>query len=147
MSCVKTLKAALAAAPVDKPCTDEAVAVLFEAGYDASQQLSPKNPATPPAVDLTEACAQEGVPGACMPVLAWLAAGLRNSLSPDGIELAHEMACALLGVVSRVFSEGTLQKLEVPGGPGPRILHTVKRAVKQLAPFGKLLLPSTSPAV
>jgi hypothetical protein len=139
MSCVEKLRAALAAVPVGEPCTAAAVGALYEAGYEASQQLSPNNRRQVPVEDVRETCSQQAVPGACMPVLAWLAAGLRSDLPSSATQQAHGMACALLGVVSRVLSDTALRELGKPGGPDPQVMHTAKGALEQLGPFGRPL--------
>jgi hypothetical protein len=48
---------------------------------------------------LQEAAAHMQLPRACMPVLAWLAAGLSSGLPPVATQQAHEMTCALIGVM------------------------------------------------
>jgi hypothetical protein len=107
MDCVKNLKAALNAVPVDTSCTAAAVAALFVSGHAAARQISP---GLPDAMyneayneELREAAAQQQLPGACMPVLAWLASGLSSGLPPAASVQAHEMACVLLGVVALVL--------------------------------------------
>jgi hypothetical protein len=74
-----------------------------------------------------------------MPVLTWLAAGLRSGLPPSATQQAHEMACALLGVVSGVLSKTALHELGTPGKPNPQVIFTAKQALEQLGAFGKPL--------
>jgi hypothetical protein len=98
----------MAAVPVSRPCTAEAIETLYVAGRAAALQLSPALPAAKASEKLQQACTEQQLPGACMPVLAWLAAGLSSGLPPTAQQQAHEMACALLGVVSLVVP-GSLQ--------------------------------------
>jgi hypothetical protein len=135
MSSIKKLKAALAAVPVGELCTPAAVEALYDAGHAILRQLSPSDK------DPVDECGQQQLPGACMPVLVWLAAGLRSGLSPAATKQAHEMACSLLGVVSRVFPEAVLGKLATHGGPSPQDRITSQEAIKQLGTFGELQQP------
>jgi hypothetical protein len=139
MSCVKKLKAALAAVPVGEPCTAAAVEVIYVSAHAASRQLSPTDRRQAPADNLVEACAQQQLPRACMPVLAWLAAGLRSGLPPAATEQAHELACALLEVASRVLPDAALQNLSTSGAASSRSTSAAQKAVQKLGSFGRLL--------
>jgi hypothetical protein len=117
MSCISKLAAALAAVPVDQSCTATAVAALYVSGHAAARQISP---GLPDAMynesydqKLRPAALQQHLPRACMPVLAWLAAGLSSGLPPAASQQAHEMACVLLGVVALVVPPS----LEAPQAP------------------------------
>jgi hypothetical protein len=92
MSCVRQLQAAIAAVPLSQPCTAAAVEALYAAGHAAARQLSPVHFHPRPSASSQETCIQQQVPGACMPVLAWLAAGLRSGLPTAATYKAHEMA-------------------------------------------------------
>jgi hypothetical protein len=131
MISVERLQAALAAVPVNQSCTGGAVGTLFTAGRAAAQQIANGSTTAQEQMQVRKACCQQQLPGACMPVLAWLAAGLRSGLSATATQQAHEMACVLLWVVSRSMpddvesSQGNvgqhetaliLQQLGTPGG-------------------------------
>lgn len=135
MSCVEKLRSALAAVPVDQACTGAAVGALFTAGHVAARDITNDVGKTPQEMRLLrEACTQQQLPGACMPVLAWLASGLRSGLPATATQQAHEMACWLLKVVTRALpdiierseapypeSACTLQQLGDPGASRPSL--------------------------
>jgi hypothetical protein len=105
MSRVAKLKAALAAVPADQPCTPAAVKALHTAGHAAAQHIAAISQTPQASFEVLDDCVEQGVPGACMPVLAWLAAGLRSGLPPAATQQAYAMACALLGVVTAVLPD------------------------------------------
>jgi hypothetical protein len=73
-----------------------------------------------------------------MPVLVWLAIGLRSGLPPAATEKAHEMACALLGVVSAVLPDEMTQALaQQQHFSQPDIMQTASSMVAQLGSVGK----------
>jgi hypothetical protein len=82
-----------------------------------------------------DACVEQQLPGACMPVLAWLAAGLRSGLPPAATQQAHAMACALLGVVMRVLPDKG--QLASTTEPSPMPLETRARLLEQLGTTGE----------
>jgi hypothetical protein len=86
---------------------------------------------------LVDACAQQGVPGACMPVLAWLAAGLRSGLPPVATQQAHELACALLGVVTAVLPHTLKQQLGLQQDPNPQVRGKAVLLLEQLGTIGE----------
>jgi hypothetical protein len=137
MKCVKKLKAALAAVPVSsQPCTAAAVATLFVGTRDARQQLVPVLSQTAimqPVSDMAEEVASQQLPGACMPVLAWLEAGLRSGLPAPARQQALDLASVLLGVVTLAIPGSLLQPL-VLGAAGAKELAT--RGWQQLGDLG-----------
>jgi hypothetical protein len=140
MSAINRLKTALAAVPLKEPCSATAVAALHAAGAAAFRTLTGVDCRGEPATELLNACAQQAVPGACMPVLAWLAAGLRSSLPPAATQQAHEMACALLRLVSQAVPSETQKELEKLGPqeePSPHLKRTATGYLKQLGTTGE----------
>jgi hypothetical protein len=137
MECVKKLKAALAAVPVSQPCTAATVTALSVGAHDAAQQLVPLLSSAPLNYLLdsavAEACSWQQLPAACMPVLAWLAAGLRSGLPAAAQRQAQEVACVLLGVLSLV----------VPGSLGGRLYQDPGTAARQSAEAAGLRLLQT----
>jgi hypothetical protein len=73
-----------------------------------------------------------------LPVLAWLAAGLRSGLPPAATQQAHELACALLGVMTQVLHDGVVQLLMNDPLPDKPLVTSVQRAVEPLGSQGKL---------
>jgi hypothetical protein len=64
--------------------------------------------------DVAEAVGIQRLPAACMPVLAWLAAGLRSGLPPAAHQQALEMTSMLLGVVSLVVPDSVKKRVWGP---------------------------------
>jgi hypothetical protein len=137
MTTVKKLKAALAAVPLQEPCTAGAVDALHTAGAAAFRILTGEDLHSKAAAQLLDACAHQGLPGACMPVLTWLAAGLRSGLPPAATQQAHEMACALLWVVSQVVSFETQQALAAQEVPSAHIKRTATGYLRHLGTTGE----------
>jgi hypothetical protein len=75
---------------------------------------------------------------AILPVLAWLAAGLRSRLPPAATQQAHELTCALLGVVSRVLLDGVMQMLLNDPCPDKPLVTAVLHSVKPLGSQGEV---------
>jgi hypothetical protein len=108
---VTKLKAALAAVPATQPCTPAAVKALHTAGHGAAQHIAAVRRTPLASVQVLADCLTEEVPGACMPVLAWLAAGLCTGLPPAATQQAYEMACALMGVVTAMLPDRTRNEM------------------------------------
>jgi hypothetical protein len=83
------------------------------------------------------ACAEQKVPGACLPVLGWLAAGLRSGLPPAATQQAHEMACMLLGVVARVLPDSLQLQLVGGGAPSTAMKQKISCTLQQLGNTGE----------
>lgn len=137
MPLLQRLRQALAAAPVAEPCTAAAVDTLYTAAYAAARQVSPAERLQLPDEELEEACVQEQVPAACMPVLAWLAQGLSGELPLASTKQAYNLACALLGVVYRQLPWRIQRQL----WSGPNVATPVKREgdllLRRLGPRGE----------
>lgn len=136
MACVKHLRAALAAVPVAKPCTAAAVAALHVTGHAVAPQLFPWTSPGLRAVarthapgELQYACVQQQLPGACMPVLAWLTDGLSSGLPAAASQQALEVACVLLAVVSLVVPADLDQMF---WGDAPPLSQNIQRAAVRL---------------
>lgn len=140
MTTVKKLKAALAAVPLQEPCTAGAVDALHTAGAAAFRILTGEDLHSKAAAQLLDACAHQGLPGACMPVLTWLAAGLRSGLPSGATQQAHEMACALLGVVTSVLPDQMMHALGTQPVLSPHIMQAAAGMLAQLGSAGELLL-------
>jgi hypothetical protein len=136
MSCVARLQAALAAVPVQQPCTAAAVGAASIAGADAAAEVAAPDRTQPAVLQAVEACRHQGVPGACMPVLAWLAAGLRKGLPPAATEEAHNLACSLLGVVCGVLPRILQVQMGAVPLPNPQVPAGAVRLLEQLGPAG-----------
>jgi hypothetical protein len=135
MQPISQLGAALAAVPVAQPCTAAAVRALHVEGHAAARQLAPAMYLGMPAVafmELQEACTRQQLPGACMPVLAWLADGLSSGLPAATSLQAHDMVCVLLGVVSLVVPSRLQTKLWDDAGCDQQTLDKAVRLLQQL---------------
>jgi hypothetical protein len=139
MECITKLQAALAAVPVSQqPCT-AAVRALHVAGHAAARQIFPAMYAGVEleAPQMQQACSQQQLPGACMPVLAWLVTGLSSGLPLAASQQAHEMVCVLLGVVSVVVPKSVRHELWGPFTHGGTCSQSVKdEAVRLLQQLG-----------
>jgi hypothetical protein len=135
MARLERLRLALAAAPLGQPCTADAVGVLYTAAYAAARQVAPAERLLHPLDELEEACVQEQVPSACLPVLAWLAEGLSSGLPPDFSRQAYDMACALLGVVYRQLPRSIQMQLWPNAAVGVRM--TAGSLLRKLGPNGE----------
>jgi hypothetical protein len=99
--------------------------------------------------DVAEAVGIQRLPAACMPVLAWLAAGLGSGLPPAAQQQALDLVSVLLGVVSLVVPDsvkgrvwsGAMYTPEVLAAEADalRLLHTLGSLGAWLRPGGKLL--------
>lgn len=146
MSSAKKLRAALAAVPVGQPCTGAAVGALYAAGH-ATLKGSCGGATAQEVLQLREALSQQGVPGACMPVLAWLAAGLRSSLPSAAVQQAHEMACLLLMVTAGVTGSDLLPLTGDRGVASARGQCMASRTLRELgSSTGGLPSTRTPPA-
>jgi hypothetical protein len=71
-----------------------------------------------------------------MPVLAWLAAGLRSGLLPAATQQAHQLACALLEVVVGVLPADFRHAMDTQQDLTPQLKREANRLLKQLGPTG-----------
>jgi hypothetical protein len=142
MASLNDFSRALASVPVSQPCTAAAVRALHFRVLAAAQQLFPE---LSPGLRLVagaaefgilrEACAQQQLPGACLPVLAWLGDGLSSSsLAPAVSQQAVEVACMLLGAVS--LAPGKLEVQLSSGSLPPHVVQETARLLQQLGAFG-----------
>jgi hypothetical protein len=150
MDCVKKLKAALAAVPVSQPCTAAAVAALSVGAHDAAERLVPwlsQTPATDGSFsDVAEACASQQLPAACMPVLAWLADGLRSGLPAATQQQALNVASVLLGVVSVTVPDSEKGRVWNGAMYTPEVLAAeadARRLLQTLGPLGACCRPGS----
>lgn len=137
MSTVCRLRAALAAVPVQHPCTAEAVQALHAEGSAPARTLVDVNRQDADESRVLDTSIQQAVPGACMPVLTWLAAGLRSGMSLSATQQAHEMACLLLGVVSRVLFHDVQVALAHQEVPDPHLKRVATGYLRQLGSTGE----------
>jgi hypothetical protein len=137
MPLLERLRLALASAPVAEPCTAAAVGTLYTAAYAAARQVAPAERLLLPDEELEEACAQEQVPTACVPVLGWLAKGLSSGLPPAASKQAYNLACALLGVLFRQLPWRIQGQLYAGPNAGAPVKREADLLLRQLGPRGR----------